>query len=663
MAYEIKFTDELNKGSIILEDATLNTDTSLRLIGRNTNDFGEALNENLLRLMENFANNVPPLNPVEGQLWYDTTANVDQLKIYDGTNWVAAGGLKKASSQPEVANSVIGDLWVDTTNSQLYIYTGSGWILVGPEYSNGVKTGALAETLVSTDNLQKLVVINYINDIPIAIIADSDFTPNPPITGFGQLVKGINLATTVKLNGTATNSQKLDNVDAVNFPQLNKENIFTKKIRIRNNSGIEIGGTTSNVRLSVNSSDSILEHLGSGTFDFKTIDYATPAIRINASIENNVVGINNLSPDEALDVIGNIKTSGQIFINANIESTSASSGSLLVAGGAGFTGNVNISGTVDIDETLQVLGNLTTSNILPTFSDSINIGTSTNKFNQIYANIVTADLVGNISGKANSADKLSSPTLFSLTGDVSSNTISFNGQQSGNLATFTTSISNNFIADKDEATVTDVDDYVLTYRESDNTLYKQKQSTFLAGFPVIPVGTVVPFAGVIAPPGWKICNGEELSLNDYGDLADVLGYNASDNSTYYYGTPSDPNSVFKIPDLRGRNPVGINDLNETNRITTGADTLGNVNGNQFVSLTADNLPDHTHDLQGETNDQFYAVTNASVDDGTAGGATDGAAGRKLDNSGGITGGASNTPFDVSNPYVAMNYIIYTGVIE
>jgi len=663
MPYEIVFSDQINKGSIILEDATLNTETSLKLIGRNTSDFGEALNENLLRLMENFANNVPPLNPVEGQLWYDTTANVDQLKIYDGTNWVAAGGLKKASSQPEVANSVIGDLWIDTTNSQLYIYTGSGWILVGPEYSNGVKTGAIAETLVGTDNLEKLTVINYINDVAVAIIADSDFMPNPPIPGFGELAKGINLSSTAKLNGTATNSQKLDNVDAVNFPQLNKENIFTKKIRIRNNSGIEIGGTTSNVRLSVNNADSIVEHLGTGTFDLKTVEYAKPAIRINASTANNVIGINNLSPDEALDVVGNIKSSGQVLVNAGIESTGASSGSLLVTGGAGFTGNVNISGSVDIDETLQVSGNITVSNILPTFADSINIGSSSTKFNQIYANTVTADVVGNISGKASSADKLSSPTTFSLTGDVSSNSISFTGQQTGNLATFTTSISGSFIDNKPETSTTDPDDLLLTYRESDGTLYKQKQSTLISGLPIIPVGTVVPFAGVVAPPGWKICDGDELNLSTYSTLANVLGYSAGDNNTYYYGTPSNPNSVFKIPDLRGRNPVGINDLNEANRITSGADTLGNVNGNQFITLDADNLPEHTHDLQGATGDQFYAVTNATVDDGSAGGATDGSTGRKLDNSGGLEGGAANTPVDVSNPFVAMNYIIYTGVIE
>lgn len=664
MPYEIFFTDQINKGSLILEDATINTDTSLKLIGRNVSDFGESLNENFLRLLENFSNNIPPNNPVEGQLWYDTTANVDQLKIYDGTNWVAAGGLKKAGTEPEIANSVIGDLWVDTVNSQLYIYTGSGWILVGPEYSNGVKTGAIAEKLVSINNVEYLTVVNYVNDIPTAIIVNDTFTPNPPISGFSELKKGINISSTSVFNGTATNSEKLANIDAVNYPQLNKENIFTKKIKIRNSAGLEIGGTTSNIKIGVKDSDSIIENLGSGTFDLKTIEYPTPAIRINAALDNNVVGINNLTPDEALDVVGNIKTSGQIFINADEESTSASSGSLIVIGGAGISGNLNVSGQLEIDNTVDINSTLTTSNILPRLSGNTNIGTPTDKFDQIYANTITANVVGSVSGKSGSADKLSSPTTFNLVGDVSSNSVVFDGQQVGNLATFTTTISNSFIADKTEVTTTDEDDFVLTYRESDSTLYKQKQSTLLAGFPIIPVGTVVPFAGLIAPPGWVFCDGSELSLNTYSNLADTLGYDELDNTTWYFGTSSNPSALFRIPDLRGRGIVGINSgILGSNRIVSGADTIGNVSGNQTITLTADNLPDHTHDLRGETNDQFYAVTNASESDGTTGGATDGATGKKLDNSGGITGGTSNTPIDVTDPYVALNYIIYTGVIQ
>ena len=125
MAYTIPFTDSANKGSITVEDNSINTETSLLLPGRNTNDYGTSILTNFLHLLENHADVNPPLNPVEGQLWYDTTNDVDQLKIYDGTNWVAAGGLKKSGAEPESINSTVGDLWVDTSTSQLYLYTGS----------------------------------------------------------------------------------------------------------------------------------------------------------------------------------------------------------------------------------------------------------------------------------------------------------------------------------------------------------------------------------------------------------------------------------------------------------------------------------------------------------------------------------------------------------
>ena len=141
MAYTVSHTDLANKGTITVEDNTINQVTSLDIPGRNTTAYGTAIADNFLHLLENFAFNTSPRNPVEGQLWYDTTVGVDQLKIYDGTNWISASGLKKATNEPAANQSVIGDLWVDTDNQQLYLYTGSGWILVGPTFSDGLATG------------------------------------------------------------------------------------------------------------------------------------------------------------------------------------------------------------------------------------------------------------------------------------------------------------------------------------------------------------------------------------------------------------------------------------------------------------------------------------------------------------------------------------------
>ena len=140
MSYPVNFTDNVNKGSITVQDNSINTETSLQLPGKSLTSYGTVINTNFLHLLENFANNSSPSNPVEGQLWYDTTTGVDQLKVYDGAFWVAASGLKKSTTQPIASSSLTGDLWVDTTNQQLYLYSGSSWVLIGPEYSSGAAT-------------------------------------------------------------------------------------------------------------------------------------------------------------------------------------------------------------------------------------------------------------------------------------------------------------------------------------------------------------------------------------------------------------------------------------------------------------------------------------------------------------------------------------------
>ena len=195
MAYAISYTDSVNKGTITVADNTLNTETTLSLPGRFTTAYGQAISENFLHLLENFAGATAPERPVEGQLWYDTTNNVDQLKIYDGTIWQSAAGLKKASSEPAVANSSAGDLWVNTGAQQLYLFTGSTWVLVGPEFTDGLLTGTKSEVLVGTDNLSYSVLSIKIQDKTAFIISDRAFTPKTAIEGFTTGIKaGMNVS-------------------------------------------------------------------------------------------------------------------------------------------------------------------------------------------------------------------------------------------------------------------------------------------------------------------------------------------------------------------------------------------------------------------------------------------------------------------------------------
>jgi hypothetical protein len=82
MAYTINYTDVANKGTITVEDSTINSETTLKIPGRNTTAYGAVIAENFLHLLENFAATTEPSNPVEGQIWYDNTLGVESLKVY-----------------------------------------------------------------------------------------------------------------------------------------------------------------------------------------------------------------------------------------------------------------------------------------------------------------------------------------------------------------------------------------------------------------------------------------------------------------------------------------------------------------------------------------------------------------------------------------------------
>ena len=143
MAYTINKTD--GTALVTVADGAINTTYSITLIGKNYAGYGEVLNENQIKLSENFANTTAnaPASPLTGQTFYDTTTN--QLKVYDGAQFKTTGSAVNSQTSPSAAAQ--GDLWYDTANGQLYVYSGSAWILVGPTSSSG---GTTSGTIVST---------------------------------------------------------------------------------------------------------------------------------------------------------------------------------------------------------------------------------------------------------------------------------------------------------------------------------------------------------------------------------------------------------------------------------------------------------------------------------------------------------------------------------
>lgn len=83
MPYVVRKTD----GSIylVLQDGLVDSSSGLYLVGRSFTGYGEFIADNFVRLLENFANDAAPANPMEGQIYYNTVDK--QFRFWDGANW------------------------------------------------------------------------------------------------------------------------------------------------------------------------------------------------------------------------------------------------------------------------------------------------------------------------------------------------------------------------------------------------------------------------------------------------------------------------------------------------------------------------------------------------------------------------------------------------
>ena len=145
MAYTIYNTD----GTILLtlaDNAVDNVATSLHLIGKNVNNYGQYFNDNMVKLLTSFASSAAnqPQAAKTGQLWFDT--DEDRLKVYNGNEFVPTYGSSVGSSAPQHPGD--GDFWFDDNNNQLRVWdaTASRYKLIGPQISSrygtfGITTG------------------------------------------------------------------------------------------------------------------------------------------------------------------------------------------------------------------------------------------------------------------------------------------------------------------------------------------------------------------------------------------------------------------------------------------------------------------------------------------------------------------------------------------
>ena len=283
MSYTINLTD----GTIfaVVADGTINTASSMTLVGQNYAGYGAFLDTNFVHLLENSSNTTPPGAPLTGQLWWDSGNSL--LKVYNGSAFKTISSTTAQSTAP--TGNVTGDLWFNTTTQQLNVWTGSSWLVVGPGSNTpGGTTGAVATAILDNIGGTHYVIELYSAGTIVGMVSkDSAFTPATPIAGFAMVYPGITLSTTggAVLTGTATNASALNGLASSQFMRSDANTSTSGTLSVLNNTGLSVGAS-SDLRFSISGTTATIANQDSGgniNFSVNISGTPTTAMSINGS--------------------------------------------------------------------------------------------------------------------------------------------------------------------------------------------------------------------------------------------------------------------------------------------------------------------------------------------------------------------------------------------
>ena len=486
-SYTLTFSDPSNVNTITIlpvpQGPGINNDTSLSLVGPGYPNFGLPIAQNFLKLLENFAGPVKPVNAIKGQLWYDTTnPSKPVLRINngntDGGRWPSANGIYQQTTDPVIrySNNIIdGDIWVDTSTNQLKIRYSEDWTIVGPSVQTGVnKSGPETVMVESTTGDIYPVLKNWANGNVVEIVSYNAFTPRTVIDGFATIKIGTNLTSKVsaKYNGIAERAAALEVSTGVliKSTEVLTNNAVSQTLAgsldIQSTTGLYVRSNSLNnpIRLYNSNSDAYINFENTTTSSTLKVGVNSDAyLKFNSSYAN--IGINKspTSTSPTLDVNGSGRFSSDLTVSSTSTTALSVSGSAAIAGNVSV-GNLKINGKTTSTNVLT-LGTATGSGaiLLPASTGTYDIGSTLNKFREIHATDIYA-------------------TTFH--GDVAGST---------------------------------------------------------------PPGMITAYAGATAPTGWLLCAGSAYSTSTYSRLYGIIGTTYGVGGAGTFKTPNMSTSTFVAP--------------------------------------------------------------------------------------------------------------------
>jgi len=411
MAYNITQTNGAELISGGLADGTIdNTTTSLTLVGKNYPGYGTFLNQNVVRIVENFANGSAPTGPLPGQLWWDTSTKL--MNINTATAKGAASQAFKplatmSSSSTAPNNPVTGEQWWDTANLQLKVYNGTSWTTVGPAATSATgNSGAIPDTIVSTSPSATYVVLKmYVDNILVALYSkESSFTT--AVTGFATVKPGLNLSTDVANNGFQGNATAALNlivsgstVAASSFLRNDQSGTINGSLSVTNDTGIK-AGAANDFEATISSGDVTLRNVTNNKdliLSVKKATVNTPVLKGNAASGLAEVYANPTAASSGFSVatkdyvdtqlgggVGTSTFAANINPSANVTYTlgNVTNRWSNVISQTSFTGNLF---SANVDTTRSNVADLYIGNsVFPTSGNTVNLGSNGMRFNTIY---------------------------------------------------------------------------------------------------------------------------------------------------------------------------------------------------------------------------------------------------------------------------------------